>query len=271
MPEPIDVTPPQRFDLLGYRLHPMTCAEVIGQIGAAVAQQRRLIIANLNLHGMAMMFESPGMARLLAQDDCLVMVDGMPVLQMINFVHRAGLGHDKRTTSLDFYDEMFEHGVASGWKFAYVGAKSDVLTRGMEILQDRFRGLRIEGRDGYFDIDDFSPGSRNAGIVEWLRQLDPDIVIVGMGMPRQEEWIERIQHHVDVRVFLPTGAYLDYQVGTQKPPPRWLGRYGLEWAYRLARSPYRLGYRYLIEPFILAYRLITKATLPNKPQPGAGA
>lgn len=254
---------PRALDLLGYRLHPMAADEVIGQIGDAVTERRRLIMANLNVHGMAMMYESPGMARLLSQPDCLVMIDGMPVLLLANLIKRAGLTHEMRTTSLDFYDEMFARGVAEGWQFAYVGAHPDVLAQGIDTLRARFAGLRIDGRDGYFDLRDHAAGTRGGAIIDWLRELSPDIVIVGMGMPRQEEWIEKVQHLVDARVFLPTGAYLDYQVGVQRPAPRWLGRYGLEWVYRLMRSPYRLGYRYLVEPFVLAYRIIQRRPLPN--------
>lgn len=237
--------------------------EVIEQVASAVGERRRLIMANLNVHGMAMMYESAPMTRLMTQPDCMVMVDGMPVLFLANILGRARLPRTKRATSLDFYDELFATGVRHDWQFAYVGAKEEVLVAGLAMLTDRFPGLRIEGRNGYFDIDDNSPGSRNGEIVDWLAGLSPDVVIVGMGMPRQEEWIEMVQNRIDARVFLPAGAYLDYQVGVQKPAPRWLGRYGLEWAYRLARSPHRLGYRYLFEPLLLAYKIMS-----NKPLPG---
>lgn len=255
--------PPAEINLLGFRLHPMTSEEVIAQIGSAVSQRQRLIMANLNMHGMAMMYQSAGMARLLFQPDCHVMIDGMPVLYLANLINRAKLGLEKRTTSLDFYDDLFVEGRAKGWRFAYVGATPEVLEHGIDTLRERFPGLSIEGRDGYFDFRDVRPGSRNLEILEWLKNLSPDVIIVGMGMPRQEEWIESIQHQVDARVFLPTGAYLDYQVGVQTTPPRWLGRYGLEWAYRFIHSPYRLGFRYFIEPVILASKILKRRPLAN--------
>lgn len=239
----------------------MTKEEVIARIADAVAGGNRLIMANLNVHGMAKVHESAAMARLLAQPDCQVMIDGMPVLFLANIVTGAALSREKRTTSLDFYDEMFRRGAASGWQFAYVGSRPDVLVQGLDLLRQRFPDLRIEGRDGYFDMTDLSPASKHGALIEWLRDLSPDVLIVGMGMPRQEEWIERVQGMIDARVFMPTGAYLDYQVGVQRPAPRWMGRYGVEWMYRLSHSPYRLGYRYLVEPFVLAYRLFRARSL----------
>ena len=255
---------PDELSLFGYRLHPMTGEEVIARIADAVDHRERLIVANLNLHGMAMVYDSPTMADLLAQKDCITLIDGMPILLLANLLRRARLPRDKRTTSLDFYDAMFALGAKRGWQFAYVGAQPDILARGLDVLKSRFPGLRIEGRDGYFPFPDDTPGAPARAVVDWLRALSPDVVIVGMGMPRQEEWIAHVQNQVDVRVFLPTGAYIDYQTGAQKPAPRWLGRYGLEGIYRLIHSPYRLGHRYLVEPFVLAYRIASGRPRPRR-------
>lgn len=257
------------LSLFGYRLHPMTDEEVIGSIADAIGHRTRRIIANLNLHGMAMVYESPAMARLLAQPDCLTMVDGMPVLLLANIVNKAGLSRKQRTTSLDFYDALFARASAEGWQFAYVGATPEVLSLGMIKLKERFPDLRIEGHDGYFAFPDEDPASPCQEVIRWLQKLSPDVVIVGMGMPRQEEWIAYVQDKVDARVFLPTGAYLDYQAGAQRPAPRWMGQYGLEGVFRLACSPTRLGHRYLVEPFILAYRILSgKPRLSEAVGPG---
>ncbi len=258
---PVDL--PTAMNLFGYRLHPMTGDEVIGQVSNAVRHRRRLIMANLNVHGMAMMYESAGMTRLLTQPDSMVMIDGMPVLFMANMLRKARLPRNKRATSLDFYDELFATGIKAGWQFAYVGSTPQVLNDGIAVLRERFPALKIEGRDGYFDMHDTAPGSKHGEIIGWLQALSPDVVIVGMGMPRQEEWIELVQSQVDARVFLSAGAYLDYQVGVQKAAPRWMGRYGVEWVYRLAASPHRLSYRYLLEPMALAFKILTKRPLPD--------
>lgn len=251
------VPPPESISLLGFRVHPLTGDEVIAQVADAVAAQRRLIMANINLHGMAVLYESPSMAKLMSQPDTQVMIDGMPIIWLANLLGHK-LPRAKRTTSLDFYDKMFALGVERGWRFGYVGGRPETLTRGLDILRERVPGLDIDGHDGFFDINDTSPGSRQSEIVGWLRARRHDVVIVGMGMPRQEAWIERIQHEVPTTVFLPTGAYLDYQAGEQKLTPRWMGQMGIEWLYRLLNSPRRLGYRYLLEPNLLLLRLMLR-------------
>jgi N-acetylglucosaminyldiphosphoundecaprenol N-acetyl-beta-D-mannosaminyltransferase len=248
---------PAEIRILGFRMHPMSSTEVLGAIRAAVSGRQRLVMANLNLHGMAAMFDNAPMARLLSQPDCRVMIDSMPVLFLANLLgHR--LPRAKRTTSLDFYDDMFRLGSELGWRFGFIGGEANMVARGIAALRQRFPGLDIDGQHGFFDLGDQQPGSYQSEILAWLEARDHDILIVGMGMPRQEEWIERVQHLIPSRVFLPTGAYLDYQVGVQKMPPRWMGQLGLEWVYRLMMSPRRLAYRYLIEPPILAFRLMTR-------------
>jgi N-acetylglucosaminyldiphosphoundecaprenol N-acetyl-beta-D-mannosaminyltransferase len=251
------LAPPAEIRLLGYRMHPMTADQVIDQIVAAAADKRRLVMANINLHGMAVMYDSPAMARLLCQDDAQVMIDGMPIIAM-GRIAKHPLTREMRVTSLDFYDRMFAIFRDRGWKIGYVGGSPDVLERGLAELRRRVPGLDIDGRDGFFDMGDDSPGSRQAEILSWLDERSHDMLIVGMGMPRQEEWIARIQHRIPTRVLVPTGAYLDYQIGAQALPPRWMGQMGVEWAYRLVKSPRRLGHRYLIEPMLLVSRMLTR-------------
>jgi N-acetylglucosaminyldiphosphoundecaprenol N-acetyl-beta-D-mannosaminyltransferase len=251
------IASPDAIRIFGFRFHPMTGEEVTVQIAAAVQEQRRLVMAHLNVHGLAQLYESPAMTALLKLPETLIMIDSMPILFAANLLgHR--LSRSKRTTSLDFYDWMFGIGARLGWRFCYVGAEPGTLEKGIAALRDRFAGLDIEGRHGYFDMEDVSEGSRQDEILAWLRARSPDILIVGMGMPRQEEWIYRVRDEIDARVILTAGAYIDYQVGTQWLPPRWLGQVGMEWAYRLARAPRRLCRRYLVEPLVLLWRLVRR-------------
>ena len=84
-------------------------------------------------------------------------------------------------------------------------------------------------------------------ITDWR----PDVLLVGMGMPRQERWIARHQHDLPPCVTFPVGAAFDYEAGAVATPPRWTGRFGVEWLYRFATEPRRLFTRYFVEPWSL--------------------
>lgn len=255
MTSPSSFEPVKEISILGFRFHPMTKSDVIGAISSCVRAKRRMVMGNLNLHGMAVMFESSGMNRLLSAPETLVMIDGTPIVWVARLLGRK-VSREQRMTSLDYFDDLFRLAAKEGWRIDYVGSTPDVLKQGLAILRKRVPGLDIEGRDGYFDVKDHSENGKQAEIVAWLNRRGADIVIVGMGMPRQEEWLESIKGEISTRVLIPVGAYLEYQVGSLALPPRWLGPLGLEWLYRLVTAPRRLAYRYIVEPFVLLFFLV---------------
>jgi N-acetylglucosaminyldiphosphoundecaprenol N-acetyl-beta-D-mannosaminyltransferase len=79
--------------------------------------------------------------------------------------------------------------------------------------------------------------------------------MVGMGMPRQEVWVLENREDIDARALFCCGALMDYVAGEIPTPPRWIGRLGFEWLYRLLSEPSRLWRRYLLEPWSVMERL----------------
>jgi len=104
-------------------------------------------------------------------------------------------------------------------------------------------------RHGRFEPDRNGPD--NAEVLAAINDAQPDVLFVGMGMPRQESWILDNLDGLGGRVIFSVGAAFDYEAGAIPTPPRWTGRVGLEWLFRLASEPRRLFSRYLIEPWSL--------------------
>lgn len=77
-----------------------------------------------------------------------------------------------------------------------------------------------------------------------IRAVAPDVVWVGMGAPRQEKWMARMSEHLPGTVLLGVGAAFDFLSGNKRQAPAWVGRAGLEWAYRWLTEPRRLSGRY---------------------------
>lgn len=80
--------------------------------------------------------------------------------------------------------------------------------------------------------------------------------MVGMGMPFQEHWILDNLEFIQVNAILNAGACFDYVAGAVPVPPRWMGRIGFEWLYRLMNEPGRLAKRYLWEPWFLIPHMV---------------
>jgi N-acetylglucosaminyldiphosphoundecaprenol N-acetyl-beta-D-mannosaminyltransferase len=91
----------------------------------------------------------------------------------------------------------------------------------------------------------------NKATIDAINTYKPHILMVGMGMPRQEHWIAKNLESIQTNTILTSGACIDYVAGAIPTPPRWMGRMGLEWLYRLFSEPKRLWRRYLIEPWFI--------------------
>lgn len=242
--------------IFGFKINPLTKPELLGLVADRVAQRQRTIMTHLNLHGMAIMYESQPMARLLSRPDVITTIDGTPVTWM-GRLQGLKLGPRNRVTSLDYIDSLCQLAVEKGWRIHYVGGTEQVIQDGLRIFGERYPGIRLTGTNGFFPISGpFS--AREQAILD--EAAGADILIVGMGMPRQEEWVGRIETHTEVPVIITIGAMMEYFTGSLPMPPRWLGPLGLEWAFRLVTAPRRLGYRYLVEPFVLVSRMLRHPT-----------
>ena len=120
--------------------------------------------------------------------------------------------------------------------------------RAAERLKERYPQLVIQTRHGYFSPEE------NDAVLEEIADFQPNVLMVGMGMPRQEHWVLDNLERIQANAILTAGACFDYIAGAIPTPPRWMGRMGLEWLYRLLTEPRRLWRRYLVEPwFLLPY------------------
>lgn len=231
--------------LLGVRVSAMTVPQMHDLIDDAVTRRERFMMVSQNLHSVYTVHRDEHLRR--AQELATrIRIDGIPI---VYFGRMLGLplAPKHRTGWMDWLDPFMRTAVERGWRVHYVGSKPGIADRGGEILRERYPGLVIETDHGYFPLE---PGEAAfEAVVDRVRTNAPDVLIVGMGMPRQERFLLHVYDRVDVPVLLTAGACIDYVVGVIPVPPRWLGVLGLEWVFRLVSEPRRLWRRYLLEPW----------------------
>ncbi|MDE8346347.1 MAG: WecB/TagA/CpsF family glycosyltransferase, partial [Acidocella sp.] len=126
----------------------------------------------------------------------------------------------------------------------WLGGEPDVVVRAARNYEDRF-AIRTAGvQHGYFDIVPESVESRD--LVRRINLLRPNIILVNMGMPRQEQWLIDNWERLDTGVFITAGALVDHAAGRVRRPPRWVANLGIEWLVRFFKEPRRLWRRYLL-------------------------
>jgi N-acetylglucosaminyldiphosphoundecaprenol N-acetyl-beta-D-mannosaminyltransferase len=140
-----------------------------------------------------------------------------PAFMSYSFCHETKLRHYFLGGSVALTEKLVEQAhKMSGGKFQLVGA-----------------------HHGYFD-----PGDMDAILAE-INQLSPDVIWVGLGTPKQQQWASEYRHRITRGVLLTVGFAFDVNAGTKRDAPMWMQRMGITWLFRVSQEPWRLSGRYL--------------------------
>jgi len=171
----------------------------------------------------------------------LSVADGMPLIWASPLL---GCPLPERVAGSDLLMPVLELAARHKWRVYLLGGAPGVAPAVARLLTDQM-GITVAGWDDC-RIDQ-NGSDADGSSFERARAARPDIIFVALGPPKQELWIDKARDLVGPAVSLGVGASLDFLVGKYKRAPRWMGRVGLEWAYRLAQEPRRLWRRYLVE------------------------
>lgn len=242
----------ERVRMLGVEVDALTLAGLTGLLAETVARGDRVLVANHNLHSVYLYHRSSQMRELYARA-ARTLIDGMPLVMLGRWLGLP-LRRQHRLATLDWIDPVMAQAAAQGWRVFVVAGRPGVAERGAAVLRARHAGLQIETASGYFDITPGSDDSRD--MVRRINAVRPHLLLVGMGMPRQETWLRDHLQELDANAVFNVGAVMDYIAGEIPTPPRWTGQLGLEWLFRLFTTPSRTARRYLVEPWSLAPLLL---------------
>jgi N-acetylglucosaminyldiphosphoundecaprenol N-acetyl-beta-D-mannosaminyltransferase len=243
---------PRCSSFLGINVQHLTMGALNTVIETIINHEGRAVIANHNLHSVHLYHSDPTL-RLFYERATFTHADGMGVV-LLSRLCGCHLSREHRTTYVDWLPSLMALAVRNRWRVFYLGSKSGVLEKGAALLRKDHPGLMLHTHHGYFDS---RPNSvENQLLLDRINVLRPHLLLVGMGMPRQEHWIAKHSTSLDCNVILPAGAAMDYVAGAIPTPPRWAGRMALEWFFRLLAEPRRLSYRYLIEPWLVAWIVV---------------
>ena len=233
--------------ILGIEFERMTEPDLNDLVARMIAEGRKIRIGNHNLHSAYLCRADGALAATFRQAE-YTHCDGMSLIAWARLMGYQ-VGREHRVTYVDWIPALCRSAARLGWRVFYLGGREASGRQGVATLRQQYPGLDIGFHQGYFDM---TPGSdENDRVLEIISEARPNLLLVGMGMPRQEVWLAENFAQVDANVMLMTGACLDYLAGTIPTPPRWSGRVGLEWLFRLGAEPRRLARRYLIEPWRL--------------------
>ena len=150
----------------------------------------------------------------------------------------------KRVAGIDLLTSIFES--ADNCNVYFLGAAPGVAEAAAIAMQSQYAGLTAAGsHHGYFNEND------DMGIIDKINQSNADIVLVGLGFPRQEKWIYDNHNKIKAKLIMGVGGSFDVLSGRLKRAPKLFQKLGLEWLYRLMRQPGRIWRQRVLVIFML--------------------
>ena len=191
-----------------------------------------------NVHTTVMAFDNKDYLN-VQNNSILSIPDGGPLSSV---GRKRGYIEMQRTTGPDLLDEILKISAEKKYKHYFYGSTNETLDKLQNEIKKKYGDVFIVGK--------YSPPFRtltkeeDIQIVDNINKANPDFVWVGLGAPKQENWMYEHQNKVNA-LMIGVGAAFDYLAGNIKRAPMWMQKLNLEWLYRLMQDPVRLFSRYL--------------------------
>jgi N-acetylglucosaminyldiphosphoundecaprenol N-acetyl-beta-D-mannosaminyltransferase len=230
-----------RVTFLNSAFDPLTLPQTVDAIFTGLQEKKRGWLCTVNVAILMMMRSNPRLQRFVDQA-ALIVADGQP---LIWFGPLFSAPMPERVTGVDLVDELCARAAREGVGVYLLGATQDIVSRVAQRLQRANPTLKLTFADGYFGAAE-APARAAA-----IAQSGAQILLVGMGVPRQEQFIEE---HWDalgangggIGMAIGVGGSFDVLAGLRQRAPMWVQKIGMEWFYRLIQEPRRLFKRYLV-------------------------
>ena len=222
----------------------------VDAMDAMIEKRERGYVCAVAVHALTVGHSDPEMREAL-RGATLVLPDGMPVVWAANLL---GANLTDRVYGPELMLRYNERCAERGHRvWLYGGRDQGSLVQLALNLRRRHPGIDIVG--GYSPPFRPMTDEEEETLVNQINDARPDILWVGIGVPKQEKWMARMRERLDVPVMCAVGAAFDFHAGRISQAPAWMQQRGLEWIYRIAQEPRRLLPRYLyFNPrFVLAF------------------
>lgn len=215
-----------------------TFAAILSHIRSRLASREQTLIAFCNAHTASLAFKDDRFSSVLSR--MLVLNDGVGLNIASQLLE--GRRFPENLNGTDFVPRLLAE-LSGPLRIFLLGATAEVVERTSREWATRFHRHVIAGyRDGYFDQE-----REGDEVVAMINATGPDVLLVGMGNPRQEFFIDRYADRLDCPLIIGVGALFDFGSGRIPRAPLWVQRTGMEWLFRLKHEPRRLWKRYSVD------------------------
>lgn len=231
-----------RMRLMNTEIDNLTMDETLDAIDSLIKEDNCSYVVTPNVDHIVQLEKDEELKRVY-ENASLILTDGKPLIWISNW-YKTPI--KEKISGSDLFPRVCELAAKKGYTMYLLGAAEGVADKAAKNLMDKYKGLNIVGT--YSPPFGFEKDKVELKKIErQIQEVHPDILIVGLGCPKQEKYMYHHCKELDVPISFGLGASIDFEAGNIKRAPKWMSEHGLEWLYRITQDPKRLAKRYLVD------------------------
>lgn len=231
-----------RMKFMNTEIDNLTMDETLEAIDKLIQQNKNAYVVTPNVDHIVQLEIGGELCEVYKNAD-LILTDGKPLLWIAKWY---GTPIKEKISGSDLFPLLCQMAAKKKYTMYFLGAAEGVAAQAAENLMKRYPGLKVVGT--YSPSYGFEKNDAEMQKIETMIKIaKPHILIVGLGCPKQELFIQHNKDRLNVPISLGLGASLDFEAGNIKRAPKWMADHGLEWLFRIIQDPKRLVKRYLVD------------------------
>ena len=230
-----------RIKFMNTEIDNLTMQEALEAIDRLIQEKKCAYVVTPNVDHIVQLETNKELQEVYANAS-LILTDGKPLLWIAKWY---GTPIKEKISGSDLFPLLCKMAAEKKYKMFFLGAADGIAAKAAENLTRKYNGLQV--------VATYSPPygfEKNQNEMEKIKKMikdaNPDILIVGLGCPKQEKFIFYNREELGVPFSLGLGASFDFEAGNIKRAPKWMADHGLEWLFRITQDPKRMAKRYLI-------------------------
>lgn len=219
-----------RVAVLNVMIDVVTMKEAVNVVKGFILQKKSHLVVTPNAEMIMMANQDKQLADIINHAD-LVVPDGAGVVWAARY---QGDSMPERVAGYDLVQNLLVEATKEKYTIYMLGGAPGIAEKAKQIAQERYPGVQIVGtRNGFFTKEE------EPDIISNIRACQPDILLVALGVPRQEKWLNEYKEQINVPVSIGVGGTFDVMAGAVRRAPIWMQHANLEWLFRLLSEPKR--------------------------------
>ncbi len=228
-------------EILGVPVAALTMREAVEQAECWMDERRGALIATANAEMIMNATRDEELFEILRSAD-LVVPDGAGTVWA---ARHLGYEMPERVAGYDLSQELLRRAPQKNRRVFFFGSAPGVAEKAKQKAEELYPGISVVGvRNGYFSSEE------EPEIIQEIREAHPDLLLVALGVPKQEKWLKKHKEALDVPVSIGVGGTLDVMAGTMRRAPVWMQKAKLEWLFRALLQPKRAGRLLALPKFV---------------------